>query len=42
MFYRLAEEHGGDLVRHAIMQAEHSISNGILPRHHHIADDIPA
>jgi DNA-binding transcriptional ArsR family regulator len=39
VFYRLAQEHGADLVRDAIMQAEHSISNGTLPRHHHTIDE---
>ncbi|MEO8907416.1 MAG: metalloregulator ArsR/SmtB family transcription factor [Microbacteriaceae bacterium] len=39
VFYRLAEEHGADLVRDAIMQAEHSISNGTPPRHHHAPDE---
>jgi len=35
VFYRLADEHGAGLVKEAIMQAEHSVSNGTLPRHHH-------
>lgn len=35
VFYRLADEHGADLVKDAIMQAEHSVSNGSVPRHHH-------
>jgi len=35
IFYRLADEHGADLVKDAIRQAEHSVSNGSMPRHHH-------
>ncbi|KQV08371.1 ArsR/SmtB family transcription factor [Leifsonia sp. Root112D2] len=35
VFYRLVDEHGADLVKDAIKQAEHSVSNGSLPRHHH-------
>lgn len=32
VFYRLANEHAGELVRSAIYQAEHSL--GGTPRHH--------
>ena len=39
VFYRLADEHGAGLVKEAIMQAEHSVSNGTLPRHHHAQID---
>ncbi|MFC4242680.1 ArsR/SmtB family transcription factor [Gryllotalpicola reticulitermitis] len=35
IFYGLADEHASDLVSDAIKQAEHSVSNGSLPRHHH-------
>lgn len=35
VFYGLADEHGAALVNDAIMQAEHSVSNGSLPPHHH-------
>jgi len=35
VFYRLADEHASDLVSDAIKQAEHAVSNGSLPRHHH-------
>jgi DNA-binding transcriptional ArsR family regulator len=35
VFYRLADEHASDLVSDAVKQAEHSISNGTTPRHHH-------
>lgn len=31
MFYRLADEHASDLVRDAILQAEHALGR---PRHH--------
>jgi DNA-binding transcriptional ArsR family regulator len=34
VFYRLTDEHAGDLVSDAIKQAEHSIANGTPPRHH--------
>ncbi len=33
VFYRLENEHAGQLVSDAILQAEHSI--GGIPRHHH-------
>ena len=35
VFYRLADEHASDLVTDAVKQAEHAISNGGTPRHHH-------
>lgn len=35
VFYRLTDEHASDLVTDAIKQAEHAISNGSTPRHHH-------
>lgn len=35
VFYRLADEHASDLVSDAVKQAEHAVSNGSLPRHHH-------
>lgn len=35
-FYRLVDEHAGDLVTDAIKQAEHTIANGVIPQHHHI------
>lgn len=35
VFYRLIDEHAADLVADAIKQAEHAISNGTPPRHHH-------
>lgn len=38
VFYRLVDEHAADLVKDAIMQAEHSVSNGFPPRHHHTHD----
>jgi DNA-binding transcriptional ArsR family regulator len=33
-FYRLADEHASDLVADAVMQAEHTLSNGSAPNHH--------
>lgn len=35
VFYRLTDEHASDLVTDAIKQAEHAISTGSTPRHHH-------
>lgn len=37
VFYKLANEHAGELVTDAIFQAEHALSND--PRHHHAAVD---
>ncbi len=42
IFYRLADEHASDLVTDAVKQAEHSISNGATPPHHHPRRDLPA
>ena len=35
MLYRLADEHAAALVAEAIKQAEHTVSNGQIPAHHH-------
>jgi DNA-binding transcriptional ArsR family regulator len=34
VFYRLVDEHAGELVSEAIKQAEHAVANGTPPRHH--------
>ncbi|WP_053386200.1 ArsR/SmtB family transcription factor [Leucobacter japonicus] len=35
VYYRLTDEHALALVTEAIKQAEHAVSNGQLPPHHH-------
>lgn len=35
VLYSLSDEHASRLVNEAILQAEHSIANGIQPPHHH-------
>lgn len=35
IYYRLADEHALAIVVEAVKQAEHSISNGQIPPHHH-------
>lgn len=37
VFYQLVDEHAADLVRHAVMQAEHAVANGAVPPHHQVA-----
>nr|WP_308421382.1 metalloregulator ArsR/SmtB family transcription factor [Gordonia jinhuaensis] len=35
VFYRLENEHASQLVSYAIFQAEHAVSDGHSPAHHH-------
>ncbi|MHA2789929.1 ArsR/SmtB family transcription factor [Corynebacterium sp. S7] len=39
VYYQLTDEHAVKLVTEAIRQAEHSVSNGQLPPHHHAPAD---
>ncbi|WP_245802270.1 ArsR/SmtB family transcription factor [Corynebacterium pacaense] len=41
VLYRLADEHALTLVVEAIRQAEHAVSNGQIPPHHHTPHPAP-
>lgn len=42
VFYRLTDEHAARLVKEAVRQAEHSVANGGIPRHHHSPLEVQA